>query len=120
MSLAVHEFRSPGHRGVRLPPHAAAEQAGPLTDKQRKMLEEADRSCGRIGALVEEMSELGKLEAQTVALARQTFDLAELVSRSGRRQHEGEDRGVRLDVRGTGRPVPVAAATARACPPRSG
>jgi len=38
------------------------EQGGPLTDKQKKMLQEAERSCERISALVAEMSELGKLE----------------------------------------------------------
>jgi signal transduction histidine kinase len=61
MSLAVHELRTPvtvvsGYLRMLL-----REQGGPLTDKQRKMLEEAERSCGRIGALVSEMSELGKL-----------------------------------------------------------
>ena len=63
LSLAVHELRTPvtvvaGYLRMLL-----REQAGPLSDKQRKMLEEADRSCGRLGALVAEMSELGKLES---------------------------------------------------------
>ncbi len=69
LSLAVHEFRTPvtvvaGYLRMLL-----REQGGPLTDKQRKMLEEADRSCTRLGALVAEMSDLGKLESGD-ALAR--------------------------------------------------
>src|SRR5687768_3635603 len=70
MSLAVHELRTPvtvvaGYLRMLL-----KEQGGPLTDIQRKMLEEADRSCGRINALVTEMSELGKLEGGMVEVAR--------------------------------------------------
>ena len=47
MSLAVHELRTPvtvvsGYLRMLL-----RDQAGPLTDKQRKMVEEADRSCTR-------------------------------------------------------------------------
>lgn len=105
LSLAVHEFRSPvtvfsGYLRMVL-----KEQAGPLTDKQRKMLEEAERSAGRIGALVEEMSELSKLNAQKLSLSRQTFDLNEILSEAAGREHEGEDRGVSLDVRPASRPV---------------
>ena len=75
------------------------EQAGPLTEKQKKMLEEADRSCGRLGALVAEMSEFGKLEGGEVAFARQDFDLAALAAELASGLHEGEDRGVRLEAR---------------------
>ena len=62
LSLAVHELRTPvtvvaGYLRMLL-----KEQAGPLNDKQQRMLEEAERSCGRISALVSELSELGRLE----------------------------------------------------------
>jgi signal transduction histidine kinase len=74
------------------------EQAGPLSDKQKKMLEEADRSCGRLGALVAEMSEFGKLEGGELAFARQEFDLATLVMELASELHDGEDRGVQLEA----------------------
>jgi signal transduction histidine kinase len=74
------------------------EQAGPLSDKQKKMLEEADRSCGRLGALVAEMSEFGKLEGGELAFARQEFDLATLVTELASELHDGEDRGVQLEA----------------------
>src|ERR1051326_4253197 len=79
MSLAVHELRTPvtvvsGYLRMLL-----REQGGPISEKQRKMLEEAERSCARIGALVAEMSELGKLESKELALGRQEFDLSALL-----------------------------------------
>src|SRR5687767_8824751 len=99
MSLAVHELRTPvtvvaGYLRMLL-----REQAGPLSEKQKKMLEEADRSCGRLAALVAEMSDLGKLESREVAMARQEFDLSALAAELAKDMHEGEDRGVTLEVR---------------------
>lgn len=107
MSLAVHELRTPvtvvsGYLRMLL-----REQGGPLTDKQRKMLEEAERSCARIGALVAEMSDLGKLEGRELALAKQPFELAGLLAELASDMHEGEDRGVTLELRGVDQPVTV-------------
>ena len=107
MSLAVHELRTPvtvvaGYLRMLL-----KEQGGPVSEKQRKMLEEAERSCGRIGALVSEMSELGKLESGELALAQQPFNFAALVAELASRMHEGDDRGVRLEVRGAEQPIEV-------------
>jgi signal transduction histidine kinase len=107
MSLAVHELRTPvtvvsGYLRMLL-----REQGGPLSDKQRKMLEEAERSCARLGALVGEMSELGKLQSGEAALARQTFDLAELLTELASGMHEGDDRGIRVEARSAARPVTV-------------
>jgi len=100
MSLAVHELRTPvtvvsGYLRMLL-----KEQGGPLNEKQRKMLEEAERSCGRIGALVSEMSEFGKLESRELPLARQEFDLCALIQELASGMHEGNDRGVRVEARG--------------------
>ena len=112
MSLAVHELRTPvtvvaGYLRMLL-----REQAGPLTERQKKMLEEADRSCGRLGSLVSEMSEFGKLEGKELALSRHDFDLAELTAQLASDMHEGADRGVRLETRCTG-PVLVTGERAR-------
>jgi signal transduction histidine kinase len=97
MSLAVHELRTPvtvvaGYLRMLL-----REQAGPLSEKQKKMLEEADRSCSRLGALVAEMSEFGKLESGELSLACQEFDLATLAVELASGLHDGEDRGVQLE-----------------------
>lgn len=113
MSLAVHELRTPvtvvaGYLRMLL-----REQAGPLTDKQRKMLEEADRSCARLGALVAEMSELAKLEAEQITMGQQDVDIDALLAELAASMHEGDDRGVRLEHRGAGGPVIVAGDRAR-------
>ena len=107
MSLTVHELRTPvtvigGYLRMLL-----KEQGGPLTEKQRKMLEEAERSCGRVGALVNEMSELGKFEGGEIALPRERIDLPELLTRVAADMHEGENRGVQLDLRGAQSPLMV-------------
>ena len=112
MSLAVHELRTPvtvvsGYLRMLL-----KEQAGPLSEKQRKMLEEAERSCSRISALVAEMSELGKLEAGTTAFGRQEFDLGALAVELASGMHDGEDRGVYLQAH-VSTPVMVAGDRAR-------
>jgi signal transduction histidine kinase len=108
LSLAVHELRTPvtvvaGYLRMLL-----REQGGPLSDKQRKMLEEADRSCSRIGTLVSEMSDLGKLESGDLKPAGPEFDLSALIGELANDMHEGEDRGIRLELRGVDRPVMVA------------
>lgn len=107
MSLAVHELRTPvtvvgGYLRMLL-----REQAGPLTEKQKKMLEEAERSCGRIGTVVNEMSDFGKLDCGDLKMAQQEIDVAGLLAELAVDMHEGEDRGVRLDVRGTEKPMVV-------------
>jgi signal transduction histidine kinase len=89
------------------------EQGGPLTEKQKKMLQEAERSCERISALIAELSELGKLESKEIAVSRQELDLVALVRDVASSMHEGEDRGVRLDVRVPNRPVMVTGDRAR-------
>ena len=99
LSLAVHELRTPTTVVAGYLRMLLREQAGPLSEKQKKMLEEADRSCSRLGALVAEMSEFGKLEGGEVAFARQDFDLAALVVELASGLHDAEDRGVRLEAR---------------------
>jgi two-component system, OmpR family, phosphate regulon sensor histidine kinase PhoR len=89
------------------------EQGGPLTEKQKKMLQEAERSCERISMLVAQLSELGKLESKELAVSRQEVDLAALLRDVASEMHEGEDRGVRLDVRVPNQPVMVTGDRAR-------
>jgi signal transduction histidine kinase len=107
MSLAVHELRTPvtvvsGYLRMLL-----REQGGPITDKQRRMLEEAERSCARIGALVGEMSELGKLEGQDLALAQQDLDLSAVLTDVATAMHEGDNRGIEVEVHGAEQPLIV-------------
>lgn len=75
LSLSVHEFRTPitvvsGYIRMLL-----TGRAGQLTDKQRHMLQEAEKSCGRLSALVAETSELSTLEGGTAPFNMQDLDL---------------------------------------------
>jgi signal transduction histidine kinase len=80
LSLAVHEFRTPltvvaGYIRMLL-----KDRAGPLSDQQRRLLEEAEKSCGRLSALVAEMSDLSQLEAGTATFNRARIDLRSLLA----------------------------------------
>ena len=106
LSLAVHELRTPlavasGYLRMLL-----RDQAGAVTDQQRKILEETAKSCARMGALIAEMSELERVETGDMLVPSASFDLAALIEELGDRMSEGEGRGVRLEVRTTG-PVHV-------------
>lgn len=106
LSLAVHELRTPITVATGYLRMLLREQAGPITDQQRKMLQEADKSCARIGSLVAEMSELGKLEEGLITVPGVSFDLGAMIVELASSMHEGEDRGVRIETRVPG-PVMV-------------
>ena len=103
LSLAVHEFRTPVTVASGYLRMVLSEQAGPLTDRQRKIIEEVDRACKRVATLVSDMSDLGKLVAKELALARQQIDLNALLAEVASHMHEGQDRGVQLEVRASER-----------------
>lgn len=107
LSLAVHELRTPASvvggylRMLRMDPST------PLTERQQKMVEEAEKSCGRMVALIAELSELGKLDGGTASVNTQGFDLFETIEGVAGLVHEAEDRGVQLALTGeaTGAPI---------------
>jgi signal transduction histidine kinase len=79
LSLTVHEFRSPltvvsGYIRMLL-----KERAGPLPAAQRRLLEEAEKSCVRLSALLGEVSELSQLEGGTAPFNRSTLDIAAVI-----------------------------------------
>lgn len=51
------------------------DRAGPLSDAQRKLLEEAEKSTGRLSALLAEMSDLSALEGGTATINRMPIDV---------------------------------------------
>jgi two-component system cell cycle sensor histidine kinase PleC len=113
LSLTVHELRTPLSVALGYVRMLLREQAGPFSDKQRRMLEEVERACGRLGALVEEISDLRKVELGQLAFARQPFDLAAVIAEVAADMHEGDDRNVRLVVRGAERPLQIVGDRAR-------
>lgn len=98
ISLAVHEFRTPASVvGGYL---RMLQRDTDLNERQRKMIDEAEKSCARLVAIVAELSDIGKLDAGTIALARQPLDFFALTREVAELVHEGREREVQLVVRG--------------------
>ena len=112
LSLAVHEFRTPASVVGGYLRMLQRDSDQPLTERQRKMVDEAEKSCARIVALIAEMSDIGKLDAGLLGLAHQPLDLFALVDDVAAHVHEAEDREVHLAVRGDGA-APVSGDAAR-------
>ena len=80
LSLSVHEFRSPisvvsGYLRMVL-----KDPTGNLDERYKRMLEEAEKSCGRLTTLVAEMSDLSALEAGTASFKKAPIDIRALLS----------------------------------------
>jgi len=96
LSLAVHEFRTPmtvvsGYIRMLL-----MDRAGAITDQQRRLLEEAEKSCARLSALVAEVSELSNLEAGTLTYNKQQTDVRAALRAAVGRLPPLPDREVRI------------------------
>ena len=107
LSLAVHEFRTPltvvsGYIRMLL-----KERAGAITDQQRRLLEEAEKSCGRLSALVAEVSEVSNLEAGTLTFNRQQTDLHAALSAAVAQLPPLPDREIPIELELSDGPAPV-------------
>ena len=100
LSLAVHEFRTPASVVSGYLRMLQRDESAPLSDRQRKMIDETAKAFGRMVELVNEMSDIGKLDDGRLALQQTPLDLFALVDDVAKDTHEAEDRGVRLEVRG--------------------
>ena len=101
LSLAVHEFRTPltivaGYIRMLL-----RERAGALTEPQRKLIEEAERSCGRLSGLIAELSDLSNLEAGSAPFNRGRLAVAALVRQAAAEVTAAAEPPTRAEVRGT-------------------
>lgn len=82
LSLTVHEFRTPmtvvsGYIRMLL-----KERAGEITEQQRRLLEEAEKSCARLSGLLSEVSDLSRLEGGTAAFNRSRVDYRTLIRKA--------------------------------------
>lgn len=75
LSLSVHELRTPVTVVAGYIRMLLKDRAGAVTDQQRRLLEKAEKSCGRLAALLTEMSDLSNLEANTASFNRNHVDL---------------------------------------------
>jgi signal transduction histidine kinase len=79
LSLTVHEFRTPMTVVAGYIRMLLKERAGPLSDAQRHLLTEAERSCTRLSGLLGELSELSGLEGGTATINRSPVDVRPLL-----------------------------------------
>lgn len=113
LGLAVHEFRTPitvvaGYIRMLL-----KERAGAITDQQRKLLEEAEKSCGRLSGLVSEMSDLSSLEGGAASLNKTALDLRQLITEAISTLPALPDREVAIELHASEGPVTVNADATR-------
>ena len=80
LGLAVHELRAPMTVVAGYIRMLLKDPAGGLTDHQRRLLGEAEKSCGRLSALLLEMSDLANLEAATATFNRGQVDVHALLA----------------------------------------
>src|SRR5215213_6918935 len=100
ISLAVHEVRGPASVVSGYLRMLQGDRRQKLAPSHRKMIDEAAKSCARLAAIVEELSEVGKLDDGRVSLARQPLDLFQLVDEVAALVQETTEREVILKVRG--------------------
>jgi light-regulated signal transduction histidine kinase (bacteriophytochrome) len=113
LSLSVHEFRSPltvvaGYIRMLL-----KDRAGPLSDPQRRLLEEAEKSCGRLTSLLQEVSDLSSVEAGSAPMRRQPADLHTALRAAVEKLPPLPDREVAIDLQLGSSPAPINADTTR-------
>ncbi len=100
ISLAVHELRTPASVMAGYLRMLQLATTPPLDLKQQKMIDEAAKSCTRMVAMFDELSDIGKLDDGRLSLSSDTVDLFQIVDEVSGIAHEAVDRGVRIEVRG--------------------
>jgi signal transduction histidine kinase len=98
LSLSVHEFRTPMTVVAGYIRMLLKDRAGPLSDQQRGLLEQAEKSCARLTALLSEVSDLSNLEGGTAPFNRQSTDLHKALRDAVSQLPALPDREVRVDL----------------------
>lgn len=113
LSLSVHEFRTPltvvgGYIRMLL-----KERGGPLSDQQRHLLEEAEKSCTRLSALLADVSDLSNLESGAVTMNPGKADLRDLLRGVVEQLPPLPDRDMRVDLQTGDGAAPIRADVTR-------
>src|SRR5436305_8207246 len=80
LSLAVHEFRTPASVVGGYLRMLLRDTESPLSERQRKMIDEAEKSCSRLVGLIAELSDVAKLDSGQIGFARQPLDAFVLIA----------------------------------------
>ncbi len=99
LSLAAHELRTPisvvgGY--LRMLQH----DRDSIGERQQRMIDEAEKACARLVAIVSELSDIGKLDDGRTKLQAEPLDVFGLVRDVAGKADEAAERGVRLVIRG--------------------
>lgn len=100
LSLAVHEFRTPASVVGGYLRMLQKDQDPPMSERQRRMIDEAEKSCARLVAIVAELSDIGKLDGDGMRLAQQPVEVFSLIGKVAELVHESSDRDVHLKLSG--------------------
>jgi len=101
LSLAAHEFRTPASVVGGYLRMLQKDTESPLTERQRKMVDEAFNACTRIVAIVAELSEIGKLDSNAAPVKTEVFDLFTDLVDVARTVQETASREVHLQLSGS-------------------
>jgi light-regulated signal transduction histidine kinase (bacteriophytochrome) len=107
LSLAAHEFRTPANVVGGYLRMLQRDTAHTLSEQQRQMIDEAQKSCARIVVLINELSEIANLDTDPAAIDVESFDLFQLIGELVDDLHEAEDRDVHLQLCGEARGASV-------------
>lgn len=107
LSLAVHELRTPASVVGGYLRMLQRDTTAPLSKRQRKMVDEAEKSYGRMVTLIDELGEISKLDAGTAPFSEETFDLFGLVQDVADSVREAGAGDVTLQVRGEADRAPL-------------
>lgn len=97
-SVMVHDVRTPMTVVAGYVDMLLKERFGPLTDKQRHVLEEVQKSCARVSALLKDGSELTSIERKTITVHRRNVDLRDLLRAAIGQLSPLPDRDVHVDL----------------------
>jgi K+-sensing histidine kinase KdpD len=79
LSLTVHEFRTPLTVVAGYLHMLSGDRVGPLTDAQRRVIDEAARSCSRMSALLSEVSEVAHFHQGRLSYLRGPVSLSRIM-----------------------------------------
>ena len=98
---AGHEIRNPFNAVIGYIGMLLKQQAGPISDAQRKLLVEAQRASGRLTGVLDQVSHLARMERGEEPLKRTRVDLRQVVDDAIAGLPE-QDRAVPVEVRSAG------------------
>jgi signal transduction histidine kinase len=113
ISLAVHEFRTPASVVGGYLRMLQKDQESPMSERQSRMIDEAEKSCARLVAVVAELSDIGKLDSGAIKLAREPLELFSLIEKVAELTHEASERDVHLRLIGPSSGASVTGDTTR-------